>query len=58
VIVVLPHIVRLAIESTGTHGKRFGIDAQGRRYRMGDLGRLTSKCLWALGRKDGQVKIR
>ena len=40
--------------------RQFGVDAQGRRYyRMGDLGRLDEQgCVWILGRKDRQVKIR
>ena len=39
---------------------KFGVDAQGRRFcRMGDLGKLDAQhCLWVMGRKDGQVKIR
>ncbi len=39
---------------------KFGIDAAGRRfYRSGDLGYVDDEsCLWMLGRRDGQLKIR
>ncbi len=38
----------------------FGVDVAGRRYyRCGDVGRLDADgCLWILGRKDRQIKIR
>ena len=39
---------------------KFGVDSQGRRFcRMGDLGKVDAQgCLWVLGRRDGQLKIR
>lgn len=39
---------------------KFGVDRRGRHYcRMGDLGKVDEQgCLWVLGRKDGQLKIR
>jgi amino acid adenylation domain-containing protein len=39
---------------------KYGVDADGRRfYRSGDLGRTDAEgCVWILGRRDGQLKIR
>jgi amino acid adenylation domain-containing protein len=60
IIAITPYAAVGYWKSPELTASRFGVDARGRRYyRMGDLGRLDEDgCLWVLGRKDGQVKIR
>ena len=60
IIAITPYTASHYWKSPDLTAQKFGVDAQGRRYyRMGDLGRLDEHgCLWVLGRKDRQVKIR
>jgi acyl-coenzyme A synthetase/AMP-(fatty) acid ligase/thioesterase domain-containing protein/acyl carrier protein len=60
VVILSPHVAQGYWKSPELNAVKFGVDSLGRRYyRTGDLGRLDAQhCLWVLGRKDGQVKIR
>lgn len=60
IIAITPYTASHYWKSPELSAQKLGVDTQGRRYyRMGDLGRMDEQgCLWILGRKDRQVKIR